>query len=118
LSITASLIPFQQHYKTICPLLFDILNMADTSNEQPVPDQDGWIKSSLVIPPPEEENEDDYPYKKEAKREFEKFAKDWPEGELSPGAYGDATNDNSLHIQYLYQPTDAGGLGVSAHPFI
>lgn len=92
--------------------------MADNANEQPVLDKDGWIKSSIVVSPPEENNEADYPYKKEVKREFEKVTIDWPEGELTPGAYGDATHDNSLHIQYTYQPADAGGLGVSAHPFI
>jgi hypothetical protein len=108
--------PFQQQPNITPPIRFDIPIMADNSDEQHGPDKDGRIKSSLVILPQEEENEADYPYRKEAKMEFEKAAKDWPEGELTPGAYGDATNDNSLHIQYLYQPADAGGLAVSAHP--
>jgi hypothetical protein len=59
----------------------------------------------------------DGPYRAEAREQFNKQAKTWPEGKLTEGWYGDATNNGSLHIQYLYEPEGAGGLGVSLVPF-
>lgn len=51
-------------------------------------------------------SEENYPYAKEAKEQFEKVGKDWALGDLMQSAYGgSAPIKCDTWIQYSYQPT-------------
>lgn len=53
------------------------------------------------------EQETSPPLMKEAKEQFEKVSKGWPEGELTQSAYGIATEiPCQTYIQYMFQPTE------------
>ena len=51
-------------------------------------------------------DEEQYPYAKETKEQFEKVSQNWGSGDLTQSAYGGSTPiECDVWIQYVYQPT-------------